>query len=102
MFDFLGDLLSINHYALMVVVAISALGGFIMKQMVDSLALVLLFVPAFLIGGLGAQLLFDRYDIVLSADTDANTVAVSAIGMVGGLVVMMILTRAVLSIGADR
>lgn len=99
MLDLVGDLLSIDQYAMIVVIALSALGGFVMKQMVDSLALVALFVPVFLVGALVALYLFAQYDIVLAADKEANVVAVSAVGMMAGLVIMILITRVVSELG---
>jgi len=102
MFDLLGDLLSIDQYAMITVVSVSALGGFVMKQFVDSRMLVLLFIPAFLAGGLVAQFFCNQYDIVLTPEKDANAVVISAIGMMVALVVMMGVTRLVSALAATE
>lgn len=77
-----------------VVGALTVIVFVIMRAMLPVKSLSLVFAPGIYLGGLIGIFLGHHWNLVLTAEKEANVVALAAMGMIAGLLVMILLARA--------
>jgi hypothetical protein len=77
-----------------IVGALTVIVFVIMRAMLPVKSLAIVFAPGIYLGGLIGIFLGHHWNLVLTAEKEANVVALAAAGMIAGLLVMMLLARA--------
>lgn len=93
--DFFIHVMGLSTSTLFVVTLLVMAGSYIMLQFIDSRGLTLVFAIGFQAGALILHYLSTVYDVVLLGDADSNLIAISTIGMIVGLAVMLLVMRSV-------
>lgn len=91
--DFFNYLNNLNMSTVLVIGMLVLISGFIMQQITESRMITAMFVFGFQAGALILNYLATLNGIVLIDDPDSNLIAISTVGMVAGLAVMLLLMR---------
>lgn len=91
--DFINYLNNLNMSTVLVIGMLVLISGFIMQQITESRMITALFVLGFQAGALILNYVSTLNSIVLIDDPDSNLIAISTVGMVLGLAVMLVLMR---------
>lgn len=94
MIELIDNIFTVNHWELMIVAAISAVAGYILKEALGSGLTASIFFPFFLVSGLISRYIFIENGVFLSANNDANLVIATGLGLSISLVVMTFVVRA--------
>ena len=93
--DFIIHVMGLSTSTLFIITLLVMAGSYVMLQFIDSRGLTLIFALGFQAGALILHYLSTAYDVVLMGDADSNLIAISTIGMIIGLAVMLLIMRSV-------
>lgn len=88
--DFLWKMTQVDDYTLTVVVLLVVAVFCMIRSMLDSFKLAVIFTPLLFFGGLAANYLFRVFYIPTSADKDTAVVIASAVGVLIAMILMLL------------
>lgn len=88
--DVLWKILQVDQYTITVVLSLVAIVFCLIRVMLDSFTLAVIFTPILLFGGLAANYLFRVSYVSSVADKDTEVVIASAVGILAAMVLMLI------------
>ena len=87
--------MGLSTSTLFIITLLVMASSYIMLQFIDSRGLTFMFALGFQAGALILHYLSTVFDVVLLSDADSNLIAISTVGMVVGLGVMLLVMRSV-------
>lgn len=93
--DFVIHVMGLSTSTLFIITLLVMASSYIMLQFIDSRGLTFIFAIGFQAGALILHYLSTIFDVVLLGDADSNLIAISTIGMIIGLGVMLVVMRSV-------
>jgi len=90
MHDILWKITQVDQYTITVVLSLVAIVFCLIRVMLDSFTLAVIFTPILLFGGLAANYLFRVFYVSSIADKDTEVVIASAVGILAAMVLMLI------------
>lgn len=93
MYETLNYIVSVDVFTISVVGVLSAWAAIIIRQMTDSTALALIFMPVIIFGALAGIYACRVLNIVFSPEKDSNLIVSAAVGMIVALLSMLLATR---------
>jgi L-asparagine transporter-like permease len=90
--DIVWKLTQVDDYTITVVVMLVVLVFALIRTLLDSFTMAVVFTPALFFGGLAANYLFRTLYITSTSDKDTNVVIASAVGVLSAMVLMLIAT----------
>lgn len=96
--DFVVHVMGLSTTSMLIITLLVMASSYIMLQFIDSRGQTLLFALGFQAGALVLHYLSSVYDVVLLSDSDSNLIAISTVGMIVGLGVMLVILRSVTAV----
>ncbi len=90
MHDILWKIMQVDQYTITVVLCLVAIVFCLIRVMLDSFTLAVIFTPILLFGGLAANYLFRVFYVSSIADKDTEVVIASAVGILAAMVLMLV------------
>lgn len=90
MHDALWKMTQVDDYTLTVAVALVVIVFALIRTMVDSFTMAVVFTPVLMFGALAANYLFRVYYITPSIDKDTDVVIASAVGILAAMLLLLI------------
>lgn len=95
---FIDEVLSADAYTWTVVTLMAAVCAAFVASAIGNVLHAFIFFPGFVVGGLLASWSTRTYDVYIVPDRKISTIVESAVGMVGALIVLLLLTRVVMAL----
>lgn len=92
MHDALWRMTQVDQYTMTVVVLLVATVFCLIRTVLDSFLMAVVFTPVMLVGGLAANFLFRTFYVPTTTDKDTEVVIASAVGVLAALVLMLLAT----------
>lgn len=90
--DTLIQMTHVDDYTLTVILVLAAIVFGLIRTLVDSFSLAVIFAPMLVLGGLAANYLFRVFYISATPDKDSEVVIASAVGILVALVLLLMAT----------
>lgn len=100
--ELLSQIFNVKPFVLWLIVVMSGICGFVMRQLLPDSALSYIYVPGFIVGALVSNYLFFRFSILVATEKEANIVAATGFGISVALLVMLGLTRLLMSLDFNK
>ena len=95
-------IVTVDQYTMAIVCTLVAAIVWLMKLILDSTALAILFAPVLLFSGLLANFIFKATGFAQTADKDTNVVIASSVGVFLALVVLLLLVWASVTLSNSK